>query len=121
MQIRRRISHLILRSKGSRKPIRPRRSMIRAPIPALITRSSPNIRSGNSAGVGAQRGVHVIRINRDLAVGRIPSHVLVEDAEDGLLGRLVAGEDARRPEQAALLARVPVELDGVLGGVLGVG
>jgi len=95
--------------------------VVRAPVSALVAGGSTNVRGGNGAGISGQGGVDVIGVDRDLAAGRVPGHVLVQYSKNRLLGRLIVGKDAGGAEESGLLAGVPVELDRVLGGVLGVG
>lgn len=95
--------------------------MIRASIPALIARRSTSISRRNYARVRSQRRIDIIRIDRNLAAGRVSSHVLVHDGIHALSLALVAAEDSSGAQKTALFGRVEVELERVLGSELGVG
>lgn len=95
--------------------------MIRAPIPARIASRYTHIRRRNGAHIRRQRGVNIVGVNRDLAARRITRHVLVDDSEHLLAGRLVVRKHTLRAEQAAFLTGVEVELKRGAGLELGLG
>lgn len=93
--------------------------MIRAPIPARTRAHGPNIPRRDLGHIARQTRIHIIRIHRQLPARRIPRHVLIQHRQHRLPGRFIVLENIRRPQQPALLARVKVELERVLGRELG--
>jgi hypothetical protein len=71
--------------------------------------------------VGGQAGVNVVLEDNSTSTRGVTRHVLVQEGQDICTSRTVVAEDVSRAQQATLLATVPVELDGVLGGEAGVG
>lgn len=103
------------------EPGSPGTRMVRAPIP---TPRLSDIQTGkfprNKPHVCRQRRVDIVGVGGRPAPGGVARHVLVEEGEDGGALGAVGAEDVLRAEQAALLAAVPVELDGILGREVGV-
>ncbi len=89
--------------------------MVRASIPAGIACGRADVRRSHDPRVGCQGRVDVISVNREFSTWRVASHVLVDNGEHRLSGRLVTGEDGLGPQEAALLTRVEVELERVFG------
>jgi hypothetical protein len=71
--------------------------------------------------VGGQAGVNVVLEDNSTSARRVTRHVLVQEGQDVGTSRAVVAEDVGGAQEATLLATVPVELDGVLGGEAGVG
>lgn len=108
--------HVGIWSQGLTEPVGVGRVVIRAAIPTSISRSLEScVTLGHLPHICGKAGVHIVGIYTNNTAWAVPCHVLIHHRQYLLVGSLVRREYVLASQETALLARIKVEFQRVLG------